>query len=208
MRPEVVAVEVLRSEVPVQLPHVFPPAQDLTDEAFHRGQGGCAVPIGLFGGVYGVQRVQHAEIERNRQQRVRHRPVVAEHGVLIAAEQRQSMLDELRQCFLCFAWRHREQSGSVGTDRIEAHLVEVASHLRVDVVLNRPEGRRDRQNTVALGRRLPIVGIEVPAATDWLGALHQDPEPAALLAVEILHPKTAAAPAVFLARPVPELRSR
>ena len=202
VRAQGVVVQVVRAEVPVQLPHVLAPAQNLTNETLDGGQRGGAVPVRLFGCRDGVEWVQHPQVQRHRQQRVRHRPVFPQHGVLVAAEQRQPFGDETPQGFVGLGRCHREQSGPVHPDSVEVQRIEVAAYLRVDVVFHRTPGRRHVQRRRALRRRLPVVGVEVPSAIHRLIAVHQHPEPAALLAVEVLQPE-----AFPLAGPRAELRA-
>ena len=132
---ESVAVAVVRSEMPIQLPDVFPPAQDLTNEALGGLQRGNAVPVGLLGGRHGVQWVQHTKVERDRQQRVRHGPVPAHHGVFVAAESRQAVGNEPIEGGSGFGGGDGEQSRPVHADGVVASGVEVAAHLRIDIVL-------------------------------------------------------------------------
>ena len=178
---------VVRAEVPVQMPHVFAPAEDLADEALDCGQRRLVVAVGALGGVDGVEGMQHAEVQRHGQQRVRHRPVVAHHGVLVAAEGGQSVVDEARQRALGLGRGDGEQTRAVGADGVEVHAVEVAADLLVDVVLAGLVGLGHLEGRLLLRRGFAVVLVVVPAAADGVGAVHQDVEAAALVAVEVLH---------------------
>ena len=152
MRLEGIVGQIVRAEVPVQMPHVLPPPEDLADEALGRRQRRRAVAVGPLGGTHGVQRMQYTQIQRHRQQRVRHRPVAAHHGVLVAAEQREPIGDEPRERAAGLGRGDGEQARSVDSDGVDAQPVEVPADFVVDIVLARPVGRRDVERRAALGR--------------------------------------------------------
>ncbi len=189
VRRKFVLVNIIRPEMPVEMPHVLAPADDLSDESLDGGQWRIAASVGVFGGLDGVEGVQHAQVQRDRQQRMRHRPVVAHDRVLVAPEGREPELDEACQRPLRLGGSDGEEARSVGADGIEVHGVEIASHLLVDVVLARLVRRGHVEGGLLLGRRLAVVLVVVPPVADGLVTVHQDAEAAALFAVEILHPE-------------------
>src|SRR3712207_9398909 len=63
---------------------------------------------------------------------------------------------------------------------------EVRAHLRVDLVLLRPPRVRDADPAVRRWR-FPVLRVEVPAAAHRIGAVNQEVQAEAGLAVEVLH---------------------
>ena len=147
-----IAVEIVRTEVPVEMPDVLPPAQNLPDEPLDRRQRRRTVPIGLLGGAHSVQRVQDPQVQRHRQQGMRHGPVGSHHRVLVAAEVGEPVGDEVRQRGVGLRGGHREQSRSVRPDGVQAHPVEVAADLIVDLVLDGGVGGRHTEGSGAARR--------------------------------------------------------
>ena len=94
---QLVAGPVVLTEVPIEVPDVVPPADDLPNEALHRGDRGVALGVGVLGRPDDLQRVQQPEVQRRRQQRVGHPAVPAQHGVLVRPEGGQPVLDEVLQ---------------------------------------------------------------------------------------------------------------
>jgi hypothetical protein len=68
--------------------------------------------------------------------------------------------------------------------------VEVAAYLCVDLVIVGPPGSRDAECLLALRRRLPVLGVVVPAAADRLTVVEEYAEAAPCVAVEVLHQQT------------------
>jgi hypothetical protein len=92
-----VALQVAGHLRPVDAAHVFAPAQDLADEAFHRRQRRMAAAVRGFGRGHHLARVQQLEVERRAQLRVPEPDLAGPHRVLELAEQRQAPLDEVVQ---------------------------------------------------------------------------------------------------------------
>ena len=161
---------------------------------FDRGQRGALLPVGVLGGFDGVERVQHPEVEWHRQQRVRHRPVLAHDRVLVAPEGRQPMLDEAIQRPFGFGRRDGEQPRAVVADQArQVHAVEVVADLLVDVVFPRLVWLRDFKRRLLFRRRFAVVFVVVPSVADRFVAVHQHVEAAPLVAVEVLHAEAACA---------------
>ena len=55
-----VVAGVAGTEMPVEVPHVLTPAEDLADEPFHCGKRSAIAPVGVLGRVNSVKRVQDA----------------------------------------------------------------------------------------------------------------------------------------------------
>ncbi len=106
------------------------------------------------------------------------------HRVLIVAEKRQRVLDEMGECRQCFLARHRpvelvqraEMSGEFALD--ERH------HLAACFIGRKAPSLRRRQ---FLWQRLPVVAVEIPFAARGLVAFHQEARLAPQLPVEKLH---------------------
>ena len=108
------------------------------------------------------------------------------------------MLDEPCQGTLGLGGGDGEQARPIGADGLEVHLVEVAPNLLVDVVLAGLVRGRHFQCRLFLRWGLAVVLVVVPPVADGIGAVHQDVESTALVAVEVLHPETGALACPFL----------
>ncbi len=155
--------------MPIQMPHVLAPTENLPDESLDRRERSLAVAVGLLGGVHGVEWVQHTKIQRDGQQRVRHRPVLAHDGVFVPAEGGKPVVDESRQRTLGLCRGDGEQSRPVDADGVEVHPVEVAADLLVDVVLAGLVRLGSAESVLLLRRGLAVVLVEVPAVPDGFG---------------------------------------
>ena len=195
-----VAVAVGLPLLPVQVPDVVPPADHLPHEPLHAGQSRPVLQAGL-GGAGDVDGVEQAEVERHRQQRVRHPPVTGQHRVLVRAERVEAVLQEVPQRGPGLGRGHGEAARPVLADELHPvvarHPVEVGPDLVVDLVLHGPPRLRQRcersrghglrQRRHALGRPLAVLLVEGPAPTDRLPvALDQQAEAAALTAVPLV----------------------
>lgn len=136
-----------------------------------------------------------AHVERRGQHAVREPRVACEHGVLVRAESRQAVVDEVAQPGGGLGVGDREQPRAVAAGEIDAFVlpaVQVGADLRVDVVLDRQRRRRDVEAAVCRWR-LAVVGVEVPPAAGRFAAVHehvvQDPG----MAVEVLQAQPAPA---------------
>ena len=148
---------------PVDAPHVLAPADHLADEALGRGDRHGPRAVRLLHRVAHLARVDHPEVQVGGDGRVGQPPLPVQHRVLVGAEAGQVVRDE----------------GPQPRERAAAR--------------DRPP-RRDPPPRAAVARRgRAVLGIEVPAAAGGRVAVHQVAEPAALLAVEVLHPQAAAA---------------
>jgi hypothetical protein len=49
--------------VPIQVPHVLAPAEDLTNEPFDRRKRSATVAVRVLGGFDGIERMQDSEVE-------------------------------------------------------------------------------------------------------------------------------------------------
>ena len=117
-----------------------------------------------------------------------HPAVATHHRVLVTAEGRQPVLDEMAQGGQRFCSGRGEEPRPVRPDELDAvgrQPIEVSPHLLVDLVLVGPPGVRYAQGR-GLGRRRAVVGVVVPLAGDRPVALHQELQPAAGVAVEVL----------------------
>jgi hypothetical protein len=130
-----------------------------------------------------LRRMEQPEVQRRRQHRVRHLPLVGEHGVLVGAELRQSRLDELLEADQGLSAVDRP--GAVGC-RAPDVGPEIGDDGPVDVV--QLEAGEGRPGPAVLGRGFPVVVVEVPAAADrFTIRFDQHIEPGALPAIEVLH---------------------
>ncbi len=63
-RVEFVPVAIVLAQIPVQLPHELPPADDLPDEALHRRQRRSSAPVGVLCPGHDLERVEQPEVHR------------------------------------------------------------------------------------------------------------------------------------------------
>ena len=133
--------------------------------------------------------MQHTKVQRHGQQGVRHRPVLTHDRVFVAAEEGKAVVDESRQRAFGFRRCDCEQSRPVDADGVQVHAVEVDADVLVDVVLAGLVRVRSAEGVLLLRWGLAVLLVEVPAASHGVRSVHQDVEAAALVAVEILHPK-------------------
>ena len=149
--PQRVTPLVTAPEAPVELPDVLPPPQHLPDESFRAGDRHGTRPVGVLGRADGVQGMQETQVERHREQGVCHRPVGGEHRVLVRAEVRQTLVDEVPQRLLRLVRRDGEPTGPVAPDGGQVHPIEVGAQLGVDVVFFRLPRPRQVQRGRAPG---------------------------------------------------------
>ena len=116
---------------------------------------------------------------------MRHLPLVAQHGVLVRPEQGEDLVHEVVQTPLGTHPRGRPGAVRRSAPHTGDVAIDVPEHLLVESVEFVRRGHRP--GATVLRGRLTVLGIEVPAATDRLVALHEISEPSALPAVEVLH---------------------
>lgn len=163
---------------------------NLAHEPLGRGQADGAVRVGRLGRLRRLDRFQQTEVQRHGQQRVGHRPVLGEDGVLVRSEGVEATLDEVAPRRQRLLVRHGEPARPVDADRVEAPLVEVAAHCAVDVVLLGLPRRVDVERGRTLRRRLAVLVVVAPATADGRTVgLHQEVEALALGLVEVGHPE-------------------
>ena len=92
---EGVAPAVGRTLVPVGVPHVVAPPDQLPHEALDGLQGRQPVVQRLFGRPHALHRVEQPEVQRRRQQAVAHRGVAGEHRILVGPEGCQPVSHEV-----------------------------------------------------------------------------------------------------------------
>jgi hypothetical protein len=115
--------------------------------------------------------------------------IAGPHRILVAAEQRQAVLDEGVQGLQGLRPRHRPGKALQLSRMLGEALLDQGNHLtRHGVGL---EAAARRQRTRAYGAKgLAVFGIEVPLAAErhvLPMRVHQHPVPFASLAVEVLH---------------------
>ena len=156
--PQVVARPVVLAEVPVEVPDVVPPADDLADEALHGGDRRMPLRVRVLRRPHHLQRIQQSEVQRRRQQRVRHPAVAAQHGVLVRPEGRQPVRGRSAPSAASgLGPGGGERAGAVGADEpdpVGRPAIQVGPDLLVDLVLGRPP----RLGSPRAGPR-PSVGV-------------------------------------------------
>ena len=150
-----------------------------------------------------VERVQQAQVQRDREQRVGHRPVVVQDRVFVWAEVRQAELDEVRERAPRLPGGRGEPARTIAADGREVEGVEVGADPLVDLVLRRLPRCDQAEGPLPARRWFAVLVVEVPRPADRLAALNEHVEAAALGSVEVLHPE-----GLTIARPRGELRAR
>ena len=179
-----VARPVVLTEVPVEVPDVVAPAHHLADETLGRrpaarrpvGSASSAAPTTSIGS-------SRPEVQRRREQGVRHPAVAAHDGVLVAA--RTSAAGGRRS-----PRARRSASVAGGGERAAARrrrrtrtpsAPNRSRSARTSASISSSVGQarlRDAQGRRAPRWRLAVLGVEVPAAADRLAAVHQHAVPA------------------------------
>ena len=90
-----VAGAVVRAEVPVQVPDVVPPTDQLPDEALHRGDRQIVLATGGLDPAHQLERIEQPEIQRTGHQGMRQPGIAGQHRVLVGSEGRQAVVDEV-----------------------------------------------------------------------------------------------------------------
>lgn len=187
----VAAANVVFTEVPVEVPDPIPPAQDLTHHCFDTLQRSVAAVVRLDNSVDNLLWMQQPEVHRHTQTGMAHLAVAEQGGILKRAEIGQSCLNEVGESRERFGTGGRKLTWAIVTDELGAafglHSVEVASHLRIDLVFYRPISLRQPQAHRIFGWRLAIVVIEVEAPTLRLETVHEHPCRSSTLAIVLIH---------------------
>ena len=196
---QLVVGPVVLTQVPVEVPDVVPPADHLADETLDRSQGCSPVVVRPLGRPCHLDRLQQPQIQRHRQQRVGHPAVLGHDRVLVPTEVRQPVPDEVGQGRQRLRARGREQPRTVLTEELTPSPSSRSRSSRTAASMSSSPGHTGSGSPSvrsALRRRLAVLGVEVPPAADRFSAVHQQPDPAPVVAVEVLHQKSFPAPTV------------
>ena len=201
-----VAEAVVGTEVPVQVPDVVPPADQLPDEPLHRGDRQIVMAIGGLDPAHQLERIQQPEIQRTGHQRMRQPGIAGQHRVLVGSEGRQAVVDEVLKRGQRLAPGGGKPAGGVDPDEADITVrrpaIEVAPDLVVDLVLLRPPrgghaDPGDRWSAAGgLGRRQPVLLVVVPLPADRFVAVHQHIQSASGQPVVVLHEQPAGTPGI------------
>ena len=104
---ESVGLQVVWHFQPIDAVHEFPPADDLPHETFDGGERGVARFVGPLGRGDAFRRQEKAEIERCRNEAVKHCGRVLQHEILVIAEEWQAGLDKFPERLDCALARGR-----------------------------------------------------------------------------------------------------
>ena len=187
---EAVRRPVVVAQVPVEVPDVVAPAQDLADEPLGGLQRHVTTAVCVLGRLDDLRRVEEAEVHRGRKEGVGHPRVAGHDCVLVRPEPRQPVRHEVVERRERLGPRRGEPAWAVGTDERDVAVplpaVQVVPDLGVDVVLRGPKRFADAQGLLAARGRLAVLGVEVPAAPDRFVAVHQHAVATPGVAVEVL----------------------
>lgn len=121
-------------------------------------------------------------------------PAAHQHGVLVGPEARQHLVDEVAEASQRLAARRGPPTDGLGAGGLRS---DGGQHLTIHLVEAGPHRRGPPPACArSLGRRLAVVGVEVPAAPGGVVAVHEVPEPLSLPVVEVLHHQAAPTPAL------------
>ena len=186
---QLVAVPVFGHEVPVNAPNVFPPAEDLADEAFGGRNGNPPRSIGLFGFFHGPARIKQLEVESGGNSRVKEEGFSRPHGILDISERFEAVLNKIVESTTRFSFRNRPGKVFERTGVIAKSFLDEGKHLAGDVVLTGLIGL-GHVGWSLFAERFPILLIEIPTSLKGIPVLgHQDRLFLPQLPVKILHPE-------------------
>ena len=180
-----VAGGVVRPFVEIDAADVFAPADDLADEPLGGVDRHVPGSPCVFRGLADLHRIEQADVDRGGEVRVPQVALPLHHRILVIAELRQGVFDEMRQRPAGLSRvggkgegaERAEVVGKAGLDKIE--------HLFDRLVRREPHGRG-----VDLARGgFAVVVVVVPLVAGGLVAVHHQAGLASHLAIEILHPQ-------------------
>ena len=175
---------VIRHQQPIDAPHIFPPAQDLANEALHRIERRLTLPVSLLGGLTDHQRIQQTNIQIGRQQAVEQGVFPGDHGILEITEVRQPLFDKMCQCLLCLGGGGAPAKICQVADVIGEVLLHQRQHLLVDGIAR--ERKVHGQGHVTLVG-LAVAGIKIPLTAHRRIPFHEQAGVATHFPVEELH---------------------
>ncbi len=182
---KVILLRVAGHAGPVDAAHVLAPAQNLADKALDRRQRRPTLVVSVFRLPYHLCWVEHFDIQGEGQERMEQAPASGAHGVLVVTKVRQSLFDEgveLGQGFIAME-RPGQALGAGGAKALDAGGDNRLPKPAV-VVLNPGIGRYGGLTRPGLA----VLGVEIPAAADWLaGRFHQYAMALPQAPIEMLH---------------------
>jgi hypothetical protein len=192
---------------PINPPHELPPAENLADEAFGRGDRYLSGLVGSQCRVDHPARIDQLEVQRAGKERVPEEWLVPPHGILPAAEFGQPVANEVIKRF----FRLRSCDGPAKMPRrarvSRKVALDIGNRALGDGIGRKAHWRRHRAGALP-AERLPIVRVKIPPAADGLIARHQDDVALALPAIEKLHPqlRLVACPCIEIIQGAEEVR--
>ena len=131
--------------------------------------------------------MEQTHIEIGAQERVIYCPTLSSHRIFIGTKLRESfiekMIELLKGCFTSCApgciW-------SISIDR-QLSISDLLQNFLINLIARMFKVWRPLMFT--FWGRQAIIGIVIPAPTNWICALHQDIEALSLCAIEVLHDK-------------------
>ena len=121
---------------------------------------------------------------------MRHEGIPPQDGVFVGTEEGESVVQEIIECGFGFAPGDGEASRTVLAEEANAlgfPLVKLLPDLGVNVIFHRLPRRWHRQVGFPLGRREPVVVVEIPLSTLRLTVGHEDVVSGSNPPVPVLH---------------------
>ncbi len=170
----------------IDAPHIFAPANDLTDKPFSSIDRHIPVLPRLFNSLTDLQRPQQPNIQIGRQNRMIQKRMPFQHSILIVTKTRQSMFNKVIQRLQRLSPRRRIPKRPQITKVVPEPRFNQRQNLLNHLIRFKPQRPLNRHIT---GGRLAIVVIIVPLVPRRFVALHQQARLAPHVAVKILHPQ-------------------
>ena len=169
--------------LPIAIPNVFTPTNDLPNESFGTIDRHIALGELINNRINNFPRKQQTIVEIWRQQRMCKMPIRLQHGIFMFSEHGKHFCYKLlkprkRTCSACCPQPSWERTPRIGRN--------ICKHLLVEFIERNACGLRPPV-VVGLWRWLAIVFIEVPTTRNWLVTIHQHRQPLALPAIKVFH---------------------
>ena len=189
---ECIAVCIGRHVGPVDAAHVFPPSQDLPDKAFNPRKRRMTLGIGVFGCCDNFARVEQLQIQGTGNMGVKKPRLSLPHGVLVQAEMRQPVPDEIIQRLQGLLPVNGPAEGFHRPGVLRKAPVHQSNHFQGDGIGFEAAGRRYHAWAL-FAKAGPVLGVKVPLPAYGEFSVHENAGFFAHLPVKELHAQLLAA---------------
>ena len=165
-----VSVDIFRHEAPINAAHKLPPAYHLANEPFGSVNRHFAVRIGPFDLPANLQRIKQADIQIKPDNRMKHERRIALHRVLIIAELRQALGNEISYRLFRISGRDGKPKGGQIAKMIGKPCVNQRQNIGCDLVGLKPCRCWCLQ---AATRRFAVIMVKIPLTARRCLIVHQ-----------------------------------